>query len=64
VRVPNEAADGKVQVKLSFPAFKGFPVAATTGEFRLETVPDKDEPAVPNPAPVAPKPAEPPAPAK
>jgi hypothetical protein len=37
VRVPEDAADGKVQVKVSFPALKAFPVTGTTSEFRIET---------------------------
>jgi hypothetical protein len=50
VRVPDEAGDGKVQVKVSFPALKALTAAATTAELRIETPaaePAADEPIAP-----------------
>jgi hypothetical protein len=62
VRVPEAAGEGKATVKVSFDAFKGFPVASTTGTLMIRKTAAPVTPA--EPATEAPKdaPAKPEAP--
>jgi hypothetical protein len=62
VRVPEEAAEGKAQVKLTFPDLKTFKVASATTEIVVKKAVADEKPAERAHGPVPPEPA--PAPAR